>query len=238
MHRYGDRWAAAYFFGIVLVFSVIFIWLVLIVGRAVHRRRRGIRQEWGRKWGLTLTDTEEYDRSHKGDSHTSLGVKMAKEYPYAPILKASSNYRGAMHLLEGVVQGRATHVFEFKYITGSGKHLVEHHFSVVGMQLNSVKGHLALRKHAWRDGLSKEDIQTGHAILDDRYYIWADEWALLANELPNDLAKVLEESKEVFELVVAVDKMIIFANRRLKPEAYDELMEDAIKLADWLDTKR
>jgi hypothetical protein len=238
MRRYGDRWAVAYFFGWIVLATIILIWIALALARVHHRKRRARRQSWGSKWGLTLLDTEAYDRAEKRDSHVRLASQIALEYPYVDIFKAGTSYRGAMHMLEGIVQSRPTRVFEFKYITGSGKHMVEHHFSAVGIQLNSVKGHLGLRKHGWRDGLSKEDIQTGRSVLDDRYYIWADEWALLANELPDDLAQVLEESNEVFELVVAVDKMVMIANRRLKNEAYDRLMEDAIKLADWLDTKR
>jgi hypothetical protein len=37
---------------------------------------------------------------------------------------------------------------------------------------------------------------------------------------------------------VAVDRMVMTVRKKLKNEAYDRLMEDAIKLADWLDTKR
>lgn len=237
MHRYGEGWAVAYFFGMILLISAILIIVGHFIAKARHRKRREVRQAWGAKWGLGLLDTEDYDQSRKGNAHTDLAAWIVKEYPYSPLISKSTSYRGAMHVLEGTLQGRPTRVFEFKYISGTGRHTVEHHFSVVAMQLNSVKGHLSLQKHFWLDRLGNDDIQTGRPVLDKRYYVRADEWGLLANELPEDLGQVLEAGR-IFELVVAVDKMVVIAHDRLKNDAYDRLMEDAMKLADWLDAKR
>lgn len=237
MRKYGEGWAVAYFFGLCVAAGIVLITIVLLIAKANHRRRRAIRKAWGAKWGLELVDSEEYEKGRKGQAQFELAAKMLEEYPYVPVFKNSTSFRCAMHMLEGTIQGRFTRVFEYMYITGSGKNTVDHNFSVVGIQFDSIKGHLALRKHGWRDGLGKDDIQSGRPILDDRYYIWADEWGLLAKELPDDLGRVLEEC-EVYELIVAVDKMVMIARKRLKVEQYDRLTEDAIKLADWLDAKR
>jgi hypothetical protein len=238
MRKYGEGWAVAYFFGLCLAAAIVLIVIGMVIAGIRHRKRREVRRAWGAKWGLELVDSEEYEKSRKGRStaQSELAAKIVQEYPYVPAFKNSTSCRFAMHMLEGTVQGRFTRVFEFVYLTGSGKHVVEHPFSVVGFHLNSIKGHLSLRRPGWLDKV-KDDIQVGRPILDDRYNIYADEWNLLANELPDELARVLEES-DLFELVVAVDRMVVTVRKKLKNEAYDRLMEDAIKLADWLDTKR
>lgn len=230
MEKYGEGWALAYFFGMSAVFGVILIFSIITLGRFAHNRRRMRRTEWGRQHGLRLLDTADKVRGYFDYSASDIGNKILQDYPYYNDFKKKMSM--SRHILEGNIDGLLCRVFEYSYVVGSGKYAVEHQHTVVAFHFDRVKPHTALRRHFWRDGLSKEDILTGREEFDDRFYIYADDWGLLQNELPQELEKLILDSV-LFDLFLADRTLLLVAKGKLRNSGYDELFADARKLASF-----
>ncbi len=229
MRKYGEGWAVAAFLGYSLIAGTIFFAIIFTLGAWVHQRRSRRRQDWGARFGLKLLDTKDKRRRGLGYTDSDIGMAVLREYPYVGIFQM--NHAMAMHILEGYLDQLPTRVFESRYITGSGKHSVEHHFSVVAFDFDRIKPYTALRRHAWRDGLSRDDIKTGKKEIDDNFYIYADDWQLLSH-LPPDIERILLKSR-LYDFVLAGDKLVVTATGRLKDEGYNRLLADSRRLANW-----
>jgi hypothetical protein len=234
--RFGAGWAAAYFFGIIFLAFALLLCVLFALDRKAHLKRKLRRQEWGRKYGLELQDTPEMGRRLIHYADTEVGAKVLEDYPYVPLFKNPGAM--TMHILQGTVDGLPARTFEYKYITGSGKHTAEHHYTVVSFEFETIKPHTALQRYGWRDPLKKEvDIQTGRKIFDEEFYIYADAWGLLANEFTDELEKLFIESRmQIF--VVADRRMLLIAHGRLKDEEYDRLFYEGRTLAAYFAGKR
>lgn len=234
-HKYGEGWAVAYFFGICILCGFILIVIIMAISRAEHRRRKLKRAAWGKKYGLELRDTLEMGRSLFRHSETKVGEDVLKDYPYATLFQ-NKPLPMTMHILEGVVDGLKARVFEFRYITGSGRTTAEHRFSVVAFEFESIKPYTALRRHGWKDGLSKDDIKVGDKTFDDEFYIYADDWGLMMNELPRELAETIFNSK-LIDLVLADRTLVVSAKFLRKNEAYDTFFEEVRQMAAYFKSK-
>jgi len=233
--KYGTAASVAVFFAIMILFTVILITLVMFAGRAAHRRRKIKRAAWGRKYGLELQDTLEMGKRLFAHLDTEVGEKVLADYPYVSLFRTNTTAR-AMYILEGTVDGRQTRVFEYQYITGSGRTTVEHRHTVVAVEFDGIKGYTALRRHGWGDKLSKDDIKTGVEVFDKEFYIYADEWGLLRNEMPQELAQMLMDSI-LKDLVLAEKRLVIVATGRVKDDDYDKLLADGRRLGEWIGSK-
>ena len=231
MRKYGEGWAVAAFFVYCAIFGVVFIGVVLKIAKWTHERRSARRQSWGARYGLRLLDTRDRRRGLVDCVETDVGTAVLADYPYVNVFR--QRMAMAMHILEGVIDNLPTRVFESRYITGRGKHTVEHHFSVVAFDFGRVMPYTALRRHSWRDGLTRDDVQSGRTELDRQFYIWADDWRLLSTQLPADVERIFLQSR-LFEFILADDKLVVLARGRLKDEGYDRLLADARRLASWV----
>lgn len=229
MRKHGEGWGVAAFFGYSLIAGSIFFFIIFKLGAWVHQRRNLRRQNWGARYGLRLLDTKDTRKRGLGYTDSDIGMAVLREYPHVGIFQM--NCAMAMHILEGYLDQLPIRVFESRYITGSGKHTIEHHFSVVAFDFDRIKPYTALRTHAWRDGLSRDDIRTGKKEIDDKFYIYADDWQLLSH-LPPDVERILLESR-FYDFVLADNKLVVTARGRLKDEGYDRLLADSRRLANW-----
>lgn len=234
MRKYGEGWAVAYFLGLCFLAGSLFLLFCLFISRANHRRRKNRRSEWGYPYGLRLLDTWEKDRSLFGHGHTDIGSKILREYPYYNMFKESMAM--ASNILDGTIDGMPCRVFDFSYTTGSGKYMVTHQYSVVAFHYDRIKPHTALRRHAWRDGLSKEDILTGREEFDDKFYIYADAWELLKNELPQEIERTIIDGL-TYDLFLADKALLVVARGRLRDKGFTDLFADARQLATFFQSK-
>jgi len=233
--KYGAWAAVSMVFGVVLLVFVALFMVLFAISRAVHRRRKLERQAWGERYGLELRDTPEMGRALFRHADTDIGREVLANYPFVTLFKGGAAM--AMHILEGTLDGLPVRVFEYRHMTGSGKSTVEHHFSVVAFEFATVKPYMGLRRYGWRDPLAKQiDIQIGRAALDEAFYIYADEWGLLAREFSDQLERLFLES-ELVDFVVAERRMVVAARGRLKDEGYDRLLAEGRTLVEWLARK-
>lgn len=231
MRKYGEGWAVAAFFGYCVLGGIVFFWIILKLAKWAHQRRSNRRKNWGARYGLKLLDTKENRKRFLDCAESEHGTAVLGDYPHVGVFRMPMAM--AMHILEGVMDNLPIRVFESRYITGSGKQTVEHHFSIVAFTFDRIKPYTALRRHTWRDGLTRDDIQSGRTELDSKFYIWADDWRLLANNLPADVERIFLQSR-LFEFILADNKLVVLARGRLKDEGYDRLLADSRRLASWV----
>lgn len=227
--KYGSGWATALFFGYFIVGAIILVLIMLALNSAAHRRRRQRRQEWGRRHGLKLLETPEMD------VETDIGKQVLAEYPYVSQFKG--NAAMAMHILVGEFDRFPTRIFEYRFITGSGKSTVEHHYTCIAFHFETVRPYTAMRRHGWLDGLPKEDLKTGREALDKAFYIYADDWKILTEQLTPEIERLLLDGM-VSDLVQADKSLVLMARGRLKNAAYDEFLGQARRLVAWFASRQ
>lgn len=234
MHKYGDWAAVAYFLGIAIFGGLLLLLVMVVLGRSTHRRRRRRREAWGRKHGLVLIDQDKNSRGLM-KTESDAGSQTLSNYPYVSLFQFAG--ASAMHILEGTIDDLPARVFEWHYFTGSGKYTQEHHYTTIAFEYDANKGHTAFRRRGFLDGLPKDDIVTGHPALDKAFYVYADAWGLLQNELPNDLETTITQGL-THDFSLAGPHLVLTAKGRLKDKRYDQFLAEARQLAAWIATKR
>lgn len=228
MRKYGEGWAVAYFFGLCMAAGLALLVIIGFIARAFHRRRLRQRSEWGHPKGLRPVDTLESTKSIFNTRSLEISEKILRDYPYYNPFKQPRAI--ASCILEGYIDGMQCRTFDFSYFTGTGKHSIEYPFSIVAFHYTRIKPYTALRRRERRDGLAENDIQTGWAELDEKFYVYADDWGLLKNELHQELEQLIVRSN-IYDLFLADRTLLVVARKRLKNEGYDQLYATAHRLA-------
>lgn len=223
---------------ILLVLILLGLAIIFCIGMSIsyffQRRRKRILSAWGEQRGFRMLDTEEmvtfFRPIHKETSDQTLAL-----FPWTNLFKGDGAM--ALNVLEGRVEGLPAKIFEYRYMTGSGKSTAEHFFTVVSCEFHAPKSYTGFRRYGWRDPLlGKQDIVTHHASFDDAYYVYADEWGLLQNEFTPDLAQGFVNG-QIYDLVIAERRMTACAKGRLKTQNLDALVAEIEVVVRYLLTK-
>ncbi len=220
----------ALFFGGIILCSILLASVIYFLGRAAFKRRHLRRKAWGEQHFYSMMDSLPTAYAPNDISRHVLAT-----YPHVWFFQHATAH--AFNILSGSENGELLRVFDYSYITGSGRSTVEHKYSVVAVQLPEQLPALIFRKRVLNDrfaGLRGEEfVLTGNDLFDDRFRVQWDVGGILPGRLDNELIEHFSNSiaREYF---VSGWQCVVVTHNHLKDEHYDQLLGEALWFSQWL----
>ncbi len=222
--QYGSLTAALLIFGACTVAFILLMGGLVLIARYFARRRFRLRSEWAIARGYQPLDSVE----GSGDA----GKQTLAAYPHVSMFTHASGT--AERIFTGTHNGEPFRVFDFSYITGSGKSTAEHQYSVVAVQLSRDVRPLIFRKRVPLDRLRGGDhVLTGNEAFDDCFAVDWDVAGVLPLRLDDEVIERLRDGL-VREVFVSGWQLVVTTPNHISSENYDRLIEEAKWLADWV----
>lgn len=169
------------YFPFAITIAFVAFTLVLVVALASLRRRnyflkKDRRRAWGDRYRLELLDPKDPNESFFSFGQYPIGTLVRDEFAEIDIFRNASGR--AHHIVQGDIGGRNAKIFDYVFVTGSGKSSTTHEYSVVCFYLGQAFPKFQLTPHTFWDKVSAlfgaRDVQIGDPEFDKHFKVIAD----------------------------------------------------------------
>lgn len=231
---YGPGVAAVIVFGGCILGFAALMAIILVLDRAAYKRRHLRRTQWGEEKGYRLYDPLP-DSPLPTYGPNEISKHLLTTYPHVWFLQTPSAH--AFNILAGRENGEEIRIFDYRYVTGSGKSTSEHKYSLVAIQLPRELPALIFRKRVPHDRLAKmrgeHTVTTGNERFDDRFRVDWDVAQVFADRLDDELIDYLSNglAREYF---VSGWQCVVVAHKHISNASYDKLLKESLWFSQWL----
>lgn len=148
---------------------------------------------------------------------------------FAPFVSIFDNgrSRASRNVLEGDTEYGKTVIFEYTYVTGSGKHRTTHFHSVCIIQTKFMFKRLSIRKEGLFDKIAGmvgfKDIDFASAEFSKRFWVKSDDEGFAREIMTDHMIDFMLKQKETPDIELGGDMLAFHKHGLIKPAQYKEL---------------
>jgi hypothetical protein len=146
---------------------------ITAIARNIYFAKKDRRRIWGDRYRLEMLDPKLPNEPLFNFGLNPVGIQVRDELAAIAIFRHSTGR--AHHILQGNIAGRNAKIFDYKFVTGSGKSSTTHEYSVVCFDLGKPLPKFELTPHTFWDKVTAifgaRDVQIGDPEFDKHFKV-------------------------------------------------------------------